>query len=322
MEKLAHLYLGAFYLLIATLSLFSSLILYPALFGPIVIYLFIKHFKQWSNKEFYVPLIIMFLATIITLILTTIPLKALSQNAEFKWGAPSLIECFQSLISNSLYSNKYIPYIALITGILISFLTYALYKFSYTLKTKNTFLKSQNFYFTFTSFLLLILAMVASRYILGTYYPVDRKTIILIPFLVLLICSVFELNKSKLVNTIQFLIAITLILNFVFSFQYDQVREWWYDRDTKEFFTNIVEDANGKNFTVGCNWHFHPTLLFYSKKKFPEKSIIMPYNKKIVVEDKYDYFMCFDSDYDKLKNDYMVLSKNSAGRMLLKLKEK
>jgi hypothetical protein len=307
-------------LLIATLSLFSSLILYPSIFGPLLLFLLIKYHKNWQRKSFWQPIVIMGISTLIVFALTIIPLQALSGNAEFKWGVPTLSACFQSLISNSSYGKNYMPNALLLTGVLLSFWLATAYFFYLNFKSNGWSTKLHLFNFAFLSFLILIIGMIASKIILGTYYPVDRKTIMFIPFIGLLIAAVSDKFNSKEISIIKSLISIALILHFALAFQKDQVREWWYDRDTKDFFLQMVNDANGENFSIGCNWHFYPTLSFYSKTLNPEQTNVMPYSKEIDTKVDYDYYMCFSSDYPVLKDRYDVLHQNPEGRMILKLK--
>jgi hypothetical protein len=259
-------------------------------------------------------------ATGLAILLTITPLRALSGNAEFEWGSPDLLQCFQSLVYHGSYGKAYRFNELFTVGLGTAFLVFAIIKSIQFFKSPQRF-KDNGFYTSaLFTFCLLVFIMILARHILGTYYPTERKTIIFIPFLGIILFGIFDVLKSKYSTGIGITGVLILIIHFIFSFDSDQVREWWYDRDTKEFYQKITNDSEGE-ITIGCHWMFHPTLSHYAKIDDHNSVSIMNYNKNIDLSRDYDYFMSFDNDYKDLMDKYKVLYKNPAGRTLWKLKE-
>lgn len=319
-EQIKELAKALILLLLATLSLFSSLIYFPAMMGPLGLYLLIKYKGNLLIEKVYRPLAVISLLTVITIGLTYIPLKALSGNEEFKWGAKTLMECFKSLVYNSAYSKPYSFNEYFLVGILFTFMLYCLSRLIKNIKSIESIQENRTQLLALSTFIFLLLGMVMARYTVGTYYPIERKTIMFIPFVGLISAYALSVNTTKVKNIGAWLLSLVLIIHFILAFDHDQVREWWYDRDTKDFIKQIAEDANGTPVTIGCHWLYHPTLLFYSKTKYGMATSIMDYNKNIDTDTKYNYYVCFDSDYEQLKETYELLHKNQTGRMILKLK--
>ncbi len=320
-EYLQHLIISLILLLLATLSLFSSLIYVPALMGGVLLYLLFTNSFKANSRSFIIPVFVIAAASIITLIITYKPLKALSGNEEFKWGASTLMECFESLALHSSYANKFIPNNHFIVGILSCFLLFSIIK-SFPLFCSLKSIRSNSVLLLgITTFVFLLIGIVVARYTVGTYYPIERKTIMFIPFIGIITAYTLDNITVNYKNYLGWILSLMLTAHFILSFDKNQVREWWYDRDTKDFITQISQDAASNKVVLGCNWLFHPTLSFYAQTKFPNQIEIMGYNKEIDVKKDFDYYMCFSSDYDQLKEKYEILYSNPTGRMILKLKK-
>ncbi len=310
--------LGSLSFLLATLSLFSYLSLYFAVLAGLICVLF---FEKERRKDLIKPLLPVVGIALVTILLVYTPLKALSGNEEFKWGALTLMESFTSLFTNVGYSKWYMPNGTFVFGILFGLLSLILI---YALSKSSTKEEKSALFFKFSVLyvLLFLIGLVLSRYIFDTYYPVDRKTIMYIPLISLLVgVAINEYFTIKFSNLFGYTVGLYFLIHFVFSFQSNATREWWYDADTKDFVTQIMADGDqNANKTIGCNWFFYHSINHYSKSVYQYKLILHPYNKDIDVSKVYDYFICFDSDFGKLEPYYDVLFKNSSGRMILKKK--
>lgn len=319
-QKLKTLLMGWISLILCILSLFSSVIFVPTMISGMLLYLLYKNGWQLKNKGAYLPILISAGFTLLTALLTFIPLKALSKNEEFKWGAMNLLDCFQSLVANTGYGKKYAINefftVGFMTCIAIIILIFLVQK----MNLKENITSKAGIYLSTWTLVTLVIAMVAAKLLIGSYYPVDRKTTMFIPFIALLLGYGVELVINKgFYKKLVMLSTVVLGLHFVLSLRLHSVREWWYDEETRDFIEKIDQDSNGPTL-VGTHWMFHPALSFYAITDYAVKISIAQYNKEIVTDRVYNYYVIFDSEYDLLKTQYDVLYKSPSGRMVLKRK--
>ena len=320
-EKLSHLAFASLGILLASLALFSSLIFLPVIYGILFIYLLIQNKDDLLSRRMIYPLLVMILFSIVTVGLTFIPIKALSGNAEFEWGSPHLLGCFQSLAFHSSYGKPYFPTSNLSVILFFGMMTYIFIQSTKFVRGLKTFVDNRHLVLSLTVFVLLIAVMVIARHTIGTYYPTERKTVMFVPFISMILSYFLDSLNVNFKKGLGMVLSVLFTIHFLSSFQHDQVREWWYDKDTKDFIQMIVDDADGKKLTIGCHWFFHPTLSFYSKTKYPNQAEIMNYNKDIDIDRIYDYFIVFDSELELLTPHYDIFYSNNSGRTILKRKE-
>lgn len=305
-------------LLLATLSLFSSVIFFPAMIGGIfMIYMWMK----WVNKKALIrPMGIIIVFATITAALTIIPIRSLSRSEEFKWGAQSMLECFNSLVTHSSYSKAYAPNGIFLVGFLTCLLVFAFIKIGAQVLNRDFIIKRRTLVTSCITFLLLLVIMFMARHLSDTFYPIDRKTVMFLPFLGLISFGAMDLVSNRRIKTAMgTMIAVLLAFHFILSVNFHSVREWWYDENTKEFAHRVMQDTKQPP-SLGCHWMFHPTLTFYNQTLYDNKLKIHEYNKEIDTMQVYDYFICFDSDVEKLKPKYNALYRIPEGRIILKRK--
>jgi hypothetical protein len=319
-ETIKSLVASLFSLLLAALSLFSSLIFIPALVTPVILFLLWKYHKNLLTEHLLYPLVVISIFLVLTLSLTFTPLRALSENAEFKWGSSSLLDAFQSLVFHSAYGQPYRLNEHFTVGLFTAILVYISVRVLKKIKSPEDIKKISMSYMSILTFACLIFGMYLARYAVGTYYPVERKTIIFIPFIGLVFFGGTDLILKKYKNWVGYISVLILLLHLGLSLDMTQVREWWFDRDTKAFYEIIAQDKKDGQVIIGCDWMFHPTLSFYSKINAQDSIVIMNYNKGIDTERIYDYYMIFDNQIPLLEKHYIVLYKVDAGRILLKSK--
>jgi hypothetical protein len=319
-QKSSSLLIGWISLILCVLSLFSSVIFIPTMISGMLLYLVYQNGWKLKNKTVYLSILISAGFTLLTALLTYTPLKALSKNEEFKWGAMNLLDCFQSLVANTGYGKKYavnefftIGFMSCVALIVIIFLVQKM-------NARENIASKAGIYLSTWTLITLIMAMVAAKLLIGSYYPVDRKTTMFIPFIALLLGYGAEvlINKGIYKNLV-IASTVVLCLHFALSLRLHSVREWWYDEDTRDFIQKIDQDSNGP-IMIGTHWMFHPSLSFYAITDHAEKIIIAQYNKSIVTDRVYNYYVIFDSEYDQLKSIYDVFYKSPSGRMILKRK--
>ncbi len=322
-SKNLDLILASIFILLASLSLFSAVAYIPAIFGALVFFLFLNKEGNITNNSFVKPFAFITVSCLAILALLFVPLKTLSKNDEFKWGSETLLGCFQSLVSNSGYSKPYVPNEFFIIGFVVCFIFISVLKF-FPRYFELTFIKSRPAIFiSIFGSLILLFILIFARNFLNSFYPIDRKTLMLIPFIGLLAFGFLDLWNYKHKNAIACMLLFLIAYHFIRSTEIASIREWWYDANTKEFIERVALDNQTKNpdkkVTLGSHWMFNPSLRFYQSNKYIDKITISEYNK-IIDTMQYDYFMCFESDFELLKNKYEVLHKNLGGRMLLKKK--
>lgn len=308
---------ASIWLLLSTLALFSNLIFLPVIFGAT--FLLLTYKLKWTEgiKPYLKPGLIMLFGTVVTLALSIIPISALSKNEEFKWGAESLLDCFANLVSNSGYGRPYVPKELFVVGFFTALLIACgllLYKTRMRKAQTHTVASLAGL-----SLLLLVGLMVCAKALSDTYYPIDRKTILFLPFISILLFGTLDIYKSKVMSYLGWGSCLIMVYHFAINFNPTSVREWWYDQYTEQFVNRMAIDAKGQAATVGCHWMFHPTTAFYTTTRYPNIKI-MDYNKNIDVSTRYDYFICFKSDLEQLQSNYEFLTDLGSDRVLMKHK--
>jgi hypothetical protein len=312
-----YLYLITFILIIASLSLFSSVIYFPIFFGAILIYK-IFYQKEVNKSDILKTGFLLTGLGIFSAIPIYTPLTSLSKNEEFKWGAQTMIECFQSLVMHSSYGRPYMLNELFLTGFFMCILTYCIFKF-FTTKNNNKI-----YFIAVVGFIIMMILMIVARYSFNSYYPSERKTTMFVPWIGLIFF--YMLDNTKLMK--KKMLGVSLFALFIFHFikSYDNfsVREWWYDTKTKSMITMIAEDIKLKNLaskstTLQCNWTFWPALKFYSKTKYPSIQV-GEYSKEIDTLKQYDYFIVYDNEVQSLLNKYELIHKENTGISLLRKK--
>lgn len=313
-QKRPHLLLGTYLaLLLATLALFTNLILIPAFTAA----LWLFHILQQRAEKvpirkavFGIPI----LFASITLALVYTPMKGLTLFNEFQWGVSSLSESLSSLTNNTFREHKffgqhskeifyYLTLLPLVGGILLAFRTNAM--------TFHRFLAF--------AFFLMLGTLVMSFVLLGSQYPDQRKTLMFIPTIALLICFFVERSPSFKYKT---WLTYTLSLFFIYAFltvmRMDATREWWYDAQTASFIEQINAESKGEKVSLGCHWHFHHTSHYYILTKDYKHIELAAYSKDLPSTQSYDFFISMKSDFDKLEESYVLPNDKKARYALIR----
>jgi hypothetical protein len=305
-------------ILLASLSLFSSVIFFPVLFGSVLLYFIFIRDRVFDFQKLISPILWMIGLGLLSMIFIFIPLNALSKNDEFKWGAETLVQCFQSLVNHSSYGQKYMLNDLFLSGFFICILLYSIYVFITRYKHDKLF------FIVSMGFIIMILMMVLAKIGFNSFYPVERKTTMFVPWIGLIFFSM--LDKISIPKNTYLGIGITglMMFHYIKSFDSSFVREWWFDRDTVLFMDKIIEDrkSSGQSGEVKMqsHWMFWPSLTFYNKTKYPSLNV-GEYKKDLDTSNTYDYFISYDSDFSLLQNKYDVIYKADTGITLFRLKK-
>jgi hypothetical protein len=318
-DRISYIIYGSTAFLLSTLSLFSNLMIYAAVLMTLIILLIFNNEK--SLPKLIPSGLIAGLFFLFTIVLVFIPLKALSGNDEFKWGTDSVADSFNSLFTNIGYGNWYIPDGSFSTGLVTGLVcTKLLQKVSQVITEKSVRKSFGNF--IILTFVIFFIGMVTSRFVFGTLYPLDRKTTLYIPLMGLFLAVLFEkVSNNKLAIFVSYFLSVLLIAHFMLNFKTFSTREWWYDANTKDFVSIIINDGDpNKTKSVGCHWFFYHTINHYSKSDHGYKIMLHSYNKNLDTSGSYDYFVCFDTDFPLLETKYSLLHRDISGRVVLKRK--
>jgi hypothetical protein len=288
---------------------------------PVLTYIVLRVYKDKKpDITLGKPLMAIVSITIITAILTVIPILTLSKNSEFKWGVISLMESFKSFIFNSSYGRLYAFNDYFVVGLVIMMLLYSSIKCILFYKDTNSVRSHPLYFIAVTSFPILIAIMMISKSIGDTFFPVDRKTILYLPWGAIMTAFAIDAMHPKVAKIASSILALVFMLHLMLAWRHNEVREWWYDRDTKDFVAQASKDCDQPPCEIGTAWFFHPTTNFYTKHYHAQTLKVGDYNKDLVSQPNYDYFICFTSDYPAIADRYDILYQNIEGRMLLRRK--
>jgi len=125
------------------------------------------------------------------------------------------------------------------------------------------------------------------------------------------------LSAGKTRHTPKILALLTFIFgcyHLIRSANFDQTREWWYDRHTLDMMMYLNEKvADGEKVKLGVHWMFHPTTLYYKESQDLDFFEELRYSKKILPDESYDYYYVFKSNYDQELTEGYELEKAFSG---------
>jgi len=316
-----NLVLGYVGLGFASIALFTNLLFIPAFTAALWLVYFTnkEEYKQSTIEIFTIPVV----AAVAMAILVYVPIYALSALDEFKWGAKSLFKTNVNLANDCLYGKNYLGRdskdifsVILAATVMLGAIIPLVWR-----KLKQNYSEFKPYVFTSLSFLFLLFGMISAYFILGSKYPDGRKSTMLIPLMAMLITFFFDSISWKYMKHLALLISAILIFHFVNTLRLSQVREWWYDRSTKDFVETVHIDAKNKDVVLASNWIFHPSSTYYIKTKQYKNIKMHSYSKKLQTQKAYDYFLATGSDYKQLKDKYDIIKKDRHGMLVLKKKE-
>lgn len=166
------------------------------------------------------------------------------------------------------------------------------------------------------------LALLCTYYLFGSQFPANRKFLFMVPIISYSICKGLDcyLEYKYFKPAISAIIIFSII--HMLSIKPMSTREWWYDATTKQ----IIEDLDkkfcyDKQCKLGTNWMFHPSSTYYITTGGLNNIQLSDYNKALKRSETDDFFICFNSDFETLKDKYVVLEAYSYSVYLLKAKD-
>ena len=314
---------GSFFMLtLGTFSVFTSINSYVATWCALILVLLtfdskISWIKKWTN-----PNGIALLFALILVVALYPAIQYLNNVGEFKWGSTDFLDTFRFMVSDSLYGQKYLPSVLLNLAMAVIIAVSIFLGMSQFWQNKSNPL-NRFFLFiaalTITSFLISI----AQHYLLGSNYPINRKSILLLVSIqTLLAITVLFISQKELRYSDRFIALVLIFIFFHFSrsANLDRTREWWYDSDTKKVLFELENDPNIENISLGVHWYFQPTTRFYVENGGLTKISTPKYSKSIQQDTLYDFYYVEGKDFEMLKDRYDRYKTYRHGNLLLKQK--
>lgn len=318
--SLSYLWLGLAVLSNFTaLNLLASFMIAHGIMGLSLIYH--EHTFTWKRIiSTALPALVLLLVLGVFLAL---PIQELRAKGEFLYGAPSLWDTISILVSDTLYSQHYLGDATVNTGlvfllvIMVPAVGFALG--IYSLRKNLT----QRFYFSVVLILLASFAiMLIQHQLLGSQFLFNRKALMYIPLLALILWLFILVNRDRLWMRIGGgVIAGFLVYHELRSGNLTSCREWWYDADTKAMMLSLhdITQDDPKPVSVGLNWLFMPASEYYRVVYHLDFLEPLVYDKEIQTDGRFDYYYIDGGDWPKLQDRYDKLV-DYGGRFLLKKK--
>ncbi len=251
------------------------------------------------------------------------PIKALSQNGELAYGNQNLYSSWSTLTQDTLMGKAYLGEstfsifaIAILISIAITIIT-LLIRFRRSSEDHS----SGTQLFFMIVFSLLIISLLLAHTLLGSEYPINRKSLFIIPIAAGLLASGAELIRDNaLARGIGIVVLLTCSLHMINTLQLDHTREWWYDSHTKTFVTDIRSDSKNQPASIGTDWLFHPTLSYYIITNEWSELQLQPYQKELDTETVYDYFISTAGAIPRLEKSYDMINRSATDAVLWKKK--
>lgn len=278
------LYGGIAALVLGVLSNFTGLLVFAS-FGASWLILMILN-KKW-------PLLwrhgLLWVITAVGLyFILSYPIRMLMGNGEFAWGAATFGEMVQDLFRNLLYGAEYFGQksaLIVLVLVLLALIIAGIMFWIQPRKEKNAL---------GLAMLLLLLTLItieAEHRILGSNYPVGRKSIFLIPLLFFpIVLSLNFIRHAISRRVVALLISIVLLVHFRFAYPWGAFREWYFDAYYPQLFSAIQSTAaSGDSIRLGSSWVFNPALQYYrSARSMPLAGLV--YQKSLQIDSTMQYY--------------------------------
>jgi len=271
---------------------------------------------------------------VITVLLLTAliykPIRYLSGNNEFKWGAETWLASFHSFISNLHYTHT--DYILLHDTkiLLLKFFVAAVFAggcfllLQRSLRNRWQLIERFPYYTLLISCLMiavLIISTILQRYLLNTNYIDGRKALLYVPVLLVLIAGFLTWigqNYPVTGKTVWFLAYTTGLAHLMSIFNFYSCNEWWYDASSKMAYQYIVNDNNSQPKTTGVNWLFSQSIDFYNKRMFNNAIPLLQKTNEMKSFDEVNYVYVLGDEIRSVPPQFKLVKRYLWDRFILK----
>ena len=191
------------------------------------------------------------------------PLKVLSGNGEFAWGAEHAAGTLRDLMTNLLSGARYFGEGTV--ALLLSLLVVGLILGAAMALANRFFIHRRQALMLFLLVVSNLVLIYAQQKLTGSMAPVGRKSIYLIPFFFgALVFSPGLSGRRSAGLGLLFVILFGYHLSRVLPASLKSCREWWYDAYYPVLLADILpQGAANDSIRLGTSWIFNPALSYY-----------------------------------------------------------
>lgn len=223
------------------------------------------------------------------------PLKTLSANGEFAWGADGVAGMLRDLFTNLLSGAGYFGERTL-PWVLTLFTVFSLIAVALAAGRSRMANRRPTLLAGLVVFFNLVL-IVAQQALTGSMAPVGRKAIYLVPILFLPLALAVGSRPGRMP-------WIAWILLILFGWHIGRVlpgsirscREWWYDAHYPTLLSDILPGGReNDSIRIGTSWIFNPALSYYrDADSLPIEGLA--YQRPLVIDTMMAYYYVEPSD--------------------------
>ncbi len=264
------------------------------------------------SKKFYLLFrhgLIWIVHALILIALLNYPLKALAKSGEFQWGSMDIWQMTTDLMINLLYGARAFGVNSVLYSLIVLF-GFAVLIFCIALLKKK--LPGRDAVFLMALLLVLnFFVIYLFQKITGSFAPIGRKSIFLIPFIFgFFVVGLQLIQRRKWAIVVGILISTFLVWRIPINAHSNYCREWYSDAYYPDLFKIILPGGpSADSVHLSSSWIFNPSISFY------QQSIPLPlgglaYQRPLVIDSALEYYYVEASDSTGMNAKGFVLYKN------------
>ena len=221
--------------------------------------------------------------------LTYYPIKILRGSGEFEWGEKNVVMTLHDLMRNLLYGE--LPFGQNSRSILMWIVLGGILLVGFGVIRNKTFTARTQVVCLLALIVMNSVGIVCLQYFTGSYSPVGRKAIYLLPFLFAPLALGLNLvSVRRLATGLSVVVSVALILSVVRPSLWASTREWYYDAHYPELFSTILPDnSSADSVSLGTSWVFYPSLSYYQQAQSVHVSGLV-YQKPLIPDSTHQYY--------------------------------
>lgn len=286
-QRLGYLAGGAGSALLAVYSNFTQLNFFVAWIGALNLCM-VAHWSAFGLSQWLRANAVLLLTAILLAVLLYVPVQGLIESGELYYGGKTgfFSDTIRSLIDSTLYGQAYF---GRDFPIILSWITVAAVVAGMAVSVAHTVrggIPGPAIYLSAT-LALMALSTVVQFHLLGTRLLIGRTALLFLPLAGLIVLRLMRHAPPWG----QWLLFSILLLHLYKAVNFNQARDWWYDRKTEQVFWYLQEKHSVPQDTIGlgADWVFGPTLNFYNRR-YGKGNIIMSWHKTDPAEPRWDYY--------------------------------
>ncbi len=286
-QRMGDLAGGAVFSLLAVWSNLTQLNFFVAWIGGLNLYMW-ANWPTFGQRRWLAANALLLLTAALLGALLFQPVQALLHSGELYYGGTTgfFADTVRSLIDHTLYGQAYfgrdfpltlslMAVAAVLAGTVLSILPIV-----------RGAAAGPAFYLA-AMLALMVLSTVVQFHWLGTRLLIGRTALLFLPIAALLVLHLMRYAPPWG----RWVLFSILLLHLYRAVNFNQARDWWYDRKTEQVFWYLQEQHADPRDTIslGADWVFGPTLNFYNRR-YGKGNIIMSWHKSDPMDDQWDYY--------------------------------